>query len=60
MSATEVAVLEMRKLLKPSKNVDLLKIFVKVQKDHLETSAKKLASLLSELDKIEFKDEDDE
>ncbi|KAK8440990.1 hypothetical protein ACI3LY_000720 [Candidozyma auris] len=60
VSATEVAVLEMRKLLKPSKNVDLLKIFVKVQKDHLETSAKKLASLLSELDKIEFKDEDDE
>lgn len=60
VSATEVAVLEMRKLLKPSKNVDLLKIFVKVQKDHLETSAKKFASLLSELDKIEFKDEDDE
>lgn len=60
VSATEVAVLEMRKLLKPSKNVDLLKVFIKIQKEHLEVSAKKLGSLLSELDKIEFKDEDDE
>lgn len=60
VSATEVAVLEMRKLLRPSKNVDLLKVFIKIQKKHLEVSAKKLGSLLSELDKIEFKDEDDD
>lgn len=60
VSATEVAVLEMRKLLKPSKNVDLLKVFVKTQKEHLEASAKKLGSLLTELENIEFKDEDEE
>lgn len=60
VSATEVAVLEMRKLLKPSKNVDLLKVFVQAQKEFFETSAKRLDGLLADLGKIEFKDEDDE
>lgn len=60
VSATEVAVLEMRKLLKPSKNIALLKAFVAAQKEFFELGAKKLAGLLSDLGKIEFKDDDDE
>lgn len=59
VSATEVAVVEMRKLLKPLKNVDLLKVFVQAQKEFFETSAKRLQGLLSELDKIELKDDDE-
>lgn len=58
VSATEVAVLEMKKLLKPSKNVDLLKVFVTAQKEYHELSAKKLDALLSGLDKIEVQDEE--
>lgn len=60
VSATEVAVLEMRKLLRPSKNVDLLKILIKAQKDFFEASSKKLNTLLTDLDKVEFKDEDED
>lgn len=60
VSATEVAVLEMRKLLKPSKNVALLKALVAAQKEFFEMGAKRLANLLNDLGKIEFKDEDDE
>lgn len=60
VSATEVAVLEMRKLLRPSKNVDLLKILILAQKEYFEAGAKKLASLLADLDKIQFKDEDED
>lgn len=60
VSATEVAVLEMRKLLKPSKNVDLLKVFVAAQKEFFDAASKKLDSLLTELDKVEIKDEDEE
>lgn len=59
VGATELAVDEMRKLLKPSKNVDLLKILVTAQKEYFEAGAKKLAGLLSALDKIEFKDEEE-
>ncbi|ODV81340.1 uncharacterized protein CANTADRAFT_45485 [Suhomyces tanzawaensis NRRL Y-17324] len=59
VSATEEAVLEMKKLLKPSKNVNLLKVFVKAQKEWLELSAKKLDAVLSSLDKIDFDEEDD-
>lgn len=60
VSATEVAVLEMRKLLKPSKNVNLLKVFISAQKEYFDVASKKLGTLISELDKIEFKDEDDD
>lgn len=60
VSATEVAVLEMRKLLKPSKNVDLLKVLVTAQKQYFEAGAKKLAVLLEGLDKIAFEDDDEE
>lgn len=59
VSATEIAVEEMRKLLKPSTNVDLLKILVTAQKEYFEAGAKKLSGLLTTLDKIEFKDEDE-
>lgn len=58
VSATENAVIEMKNLIKPSKSINLLKIFVSAQKDWFESSAKKLDSLLSSLDKIEFKDEE--
>lgn len=59
VGATEIAVDEMRKLLKPSTNVDLLKILVTAQKEYFEAGAKKLSGLLTTLDKIEFKDEED-
>ncbi|SGZ47792.1 CIC11C00000003860 [Sungouiella intermedia] len=59
VSATEIAVEEMRKLLKPSQNVDLLKVLVTAQKEYFEAGAKKLAGLLTTLDKIEFKDDDE-
>lgn len=60
VSATEVAVLEMKKLLTPSKNVELLKIFVKAQKEWFELSAKKLDSLLIGLEKIDVSEEDED
>ncbi|KAG7665320.1 uncharacterized protein J8A68_001008 [[Candida] subhashii] len=60
VNATEVAVLEMKKLLRPSKNIDLLKVFVKAQKEYFELNAKKLAELLNSLNKIPVEDEVDE
>lgn len=59
VSATEAAVVEMKKLLKPSKNVSLVQIFVNAQKEWFELSAKKLASLSESLANIDVKDEDD-
>lgn len=59
VSATEVAVLEMKKLLRPSKNVDLLKVFVQAQKEWFELSAAKLDALLTGLNKIEIDDEEE-
>lgn len=60
VNATEAAVTEMKKLLKPSKNLNLLKIFVNAQRDFFEESAKKLAEVSKELEKIEIEDDDDE
>ncbi|KAI5970468.1 hypothetical protein CANMA_000519 [Candida margitis] len=60
VSATELAVIEMKKLLQPSKNVDLLKIFVKAQKEYFELGAKKLSSLLTSLDEVKPEGEDEE
>lgn len=60
VSATEVAVLEMRKLVRPSKNIDLLKVLVAANKEYLERGAKRLSSLLADLNKIEIKEDDDE
>lgn len=54
VSATEVAVTEMKQLIQPSKSVNLLKVFVAAQKEWFELSAKKLDSLLTSLDKIKF------
>ena len=59
VSATEAAVVEMKKLLKPSKNVSLVQVFVNAQKEWFELSAKKLASLSESLANIDVKDEDD-
>lgn len=59
VSATEAAVVEMKKLLKPSKNVSLVQIFVNAQKEWFELGAKKLASLSESLANIDVKDEDD-
>lgn len=60
VSATEVAVLEMKKLLRPSKNIDLLKVFITAQKEFFEMSAKKLTELLGSLEKIPLASEDEE
>ncbi|KAG7195354.1 uncharacterized protein KQ657_003882 [Scheffersomyces spartinae] len=56
VSATEVAVVEMKKLLKPSVSLDLLKVFVTAQKEWFELSAKKLKELLASLERIEDED----
>lgn len=56
VSATEAAVIEMKNLIKPTKSVNLLKVFVQAQKDWFETSAKQLSTLLINLDKIDIKD----
>lgn len=58
VSATEVAVAEMKKLLKPLKNVNLLKVFVAAQKDFHDVAAKKLSALSDSLNKLEVDDED--
>ncbi|KAF6062578.1 Bin/amphiphysin/Rvs domain for vesicular trafficking family protein [Candida albicans] len=60
VSATEVAVVEMKKLLKPSKNIDLLKVLVAAQKDYFEVGAKKLKEVLDNLDKIPTTGEEEE
>lgn len=60
VSATEVAVLEMKKLLRPSKNINLLKVFVAAQKEWFILSAKKLTSLLDNLEKIEIQEDEEE
>lgn len=53
VSATELAVIEMKTLLKPSKNIDLLKVLVKAQKEYFELGAKKLDRLMTELDEVQ-------
>ncbi|CAI5757333.1 unnamed protein product [Candida verbasci] len=60
VNSTEIAVLEMKKLLKPSKNLDLLKILVLTQKEFFEVGAKKLDELYGNLDKIPISGEDEE
>ena len=50
----------MKKLLKPSKNIDLLKVLVAAQKDYFEVGAKKLKELLDNLDKIPTTGEEEE
>ncbi|RLV96201.1 Protein GVP36 [Spathaspora sp. JA1] len=60
VNATEVAVLEMKKFLRPSKNIDLLKIFITAQKEFFELNAKRLTELLSNLNKIPINGEDEE
>ncbi|CAH2350887.1 protein Gvp36p [[Candida] railenensis] len=60
VNATESAVTEMKKLLKPSRNINLLKVFVNAQKEFFQAAAKKLETISADLDKIEFEEEDDE
>ncbi|KAG5417407.1 hypothetical protein I9W82_005040 [Candida metapsilosis] len=60
VSATELAVIEMKKLLKPSKNIDLLKVFVKAQKEYFELGAKKLDTLLTSLEEGGGEEEEEE
>lgn len=60
VSATEIAVLEMKKLLKPSKNLDLFKILVKAQQEYHQLASNKLSSLLSNLNEIKVEQEDEE
>lgn len=60
VSATEVAVVEMRRLLRPSRNVDLLKVLVAAQRDFFDAGARKLAALSALLDQLELKEESDD
>ncbi|KAI5964871.1 uncharacterized protein KGF55_001942 [Candida pseudojiufengensis] len=62
VGATELAVIEMKKILNPSKNINLLKVLVQAQKEYYEFGAKKLSDLLTNLDKVskEVEKEDDE
>lgn len=59
VSAIEVAVVEMRRLLTPSQNINLLQVFAHAQKDYFTTAASKLDTLISELDKIKLKGDDE-
>lgn len=60
VSAIELAVLEMKNLLNPTKNIDLLKILILAQKDYFEIGAKKLNELLINLDKIPTNEDENE
>lgn len=59
VGATEAAVVEMKRLLKPSENVSLLQVFVDAQKEWFELGAKKLAALSDSLAAIDVKDDDE-
>lgn len=59
VGATEAAVVEMKKLLKPSKNVSLVQIFVNAQKEWFELGAKKLAALSDSLAAIDVTEDDE-
>lgn len=59
VAATELAVGEMRKLLNPAENVNLLKVFLAAQKEFFEMASKRMGSLLLELEKADFKDDDE-
>ncbi|KAI5951664.1 hypothetical protein KGF54_004739 [Candida jiufengensis] len=60
VGATELAVIEMKKILKPSKNVNLLKVLVQAQKEYFEFGSKKLGDLLTNLDKVSKEVEKDD
>ena len=59
VNATEAAVTAMKKLLKPSKNVSLLKVLVLAQKAYFEVSAKRLNALEKSLDAVKIEDDDE-
>lgn len=59
VSAIELAVSEMKNLLNPTKNIDLLKVLILAQKDYFEIGAKKLNELLINLDKIPTNEDDE-
>lgn len=59
VNATEAAVLEMKQLLKPSKSVSFLKIFVDAQKEWFLLASKKLDSLSESLDNLDVKEDDE-
>ncbi|WPK24559.1 hypothetical protein PUMCH_001838 [Australozyma saopauloensis] len=58
VSAIEVAVVEMRKLLTPSTNVNLLKVFAQAQKDFFDMASARLGGLITELGKVELKEDE--
>lgn len=59
VSATEVAALEMSKLLAPSQNINLLRVFAQAQKDFFDVASAKLGNLISDLDKVDVKEDDE-
>ncbi|CAK9435604.1 uncharacterized protein LODBEIA_P03310 [Lodderomyces beijingensis] len=59
VGATELAVAEMKSILKPSRNIDLLKVLVSAQKEYFDAGSKRLASLLNSLGTV-ISEEDEE
>lgn len=57
--ATEVAVVEMKRLLHPLKNVDLLTLLMEAQLEYHQQAAKKLQLLLELVKNINIKDDDE-
>lgn len=60
VSATESAVAEMKKLINPSKNLNLLKVLLQAQQEFHESAASKLKALTESIDKIEIDEEDED
>lgn len=57
--ATEVAVVEMKRLLQPLKNVDLLKAVMEAQLEYHQQAASKFKALLELVKNINIKDDDE-
>ncbi|CAN3375901.1 hypothetical protein DIURU_002749 [Diutina rugosa] len=59
VSATEVAVVEMKRLLQPSKNVDLLKQLAQAQVEYHQEAAKRLQAMLDQVKSVDVKDDEE-
>lgn len=57
--ATEVAVVEMKRLLQPLKNVDLLKQMAQAQVEFHQEAAKKLQAMLDQVKSVDVKDDEE-
>ena len=57
--ATEVAVVEMKRLLQPLKNVDLLKQLAQAQVEYHQEAAKRLQAMLDQVKSVDVKDDEE-